>query len=127
MIGCLLVSLVESQLGAVEVLLGLPGEFCVVSGTRRGRRGSGGSGKGGDGGGGGGGGGGLFGGESGRVLFTALMQVEMERKEAAEGERAGLGVVEALRERMGRVRGLVLGGGGLEGYRTVDVGGLVMS
>lgn len=88
MLGHLLFCLTESQLRPIELLLGLPDEFCVslkrnsVSKDRHH---------------------GLFSGQSGQSLFTALMQVEIER---STEERGGLGVIESLKEKTRRVQGL---------------------
>lgn len=87
-LGHLLFCLTESQLRPIELLLGLPDEFCVtlnknsVSKNKQN---------------------GLFGSPSGQSLFTALMQVETER--TAE-ERGGLGVIESLKEQTRRLQGL---------------------
>lgn len=88
MLGHLLFCLTESQLRPIELLLGLPDEFCVSlkrNSVSRDRRH------------------GLFSGESGQSLFSALMQVETERMTE---ERGGMGVIESLKEKTRRVQGL---------------------
>jgi hypothetical protein len=88
MLGHLLFCLTENQLRPIELLLGLPDEFCVslkrnsVSKDKHN---------------------GLFSGQSGQSLFTALMQVETERMTE---ERGGLGVIESLKEKTRCVQGL---------------------
>lgn len=88
MLSHLLYCLTESQLRPIEMLLGLPDEFCVslkrnlVSKDKQT---------------------GLFSGQSGQLLFSTLMEVEKER---ASEERGGLGVIESLKEKIRRVQGL---------------------
>jgi hypothetical protein len=88
MLSDLLYCLTGSQLRPIEMLLGLPDEFCVslkrnlVSKDKQT---------------------GLFSDQRGQLLFSTLMKVETER---ASEERDGLGVIESLKEKMRRVQGL---------------------
>ena len=83
-LGHILCSLVGSHLRPIEMLLGLPDQFCVSTSNSadEGNKQNG-----------------LFGGESGQTLFSALMKVEAERSE----DRGGLGVIESLKDRIGRI------------------------
>ncbi|OJK01798.1 hypothetical protein ASPACDRAFT_59432 [Aspergillus aculeatus ATCC 16872] len=92
MLSHLLYCLTGSQLRPIEMLLGLPEEFCLSSprtgldDTQQKPEG-------------------LFSGSSGHLLFSTLMQVELDAGNAGGGrERGGLGVIEALRGKMRRVR-----------------------
>jgi hypothetical protein len=78
-----------SQLRPIEMLLGLPDEFCVsfrsnvvINDKKTG----------------------LFSGQSGQLLFSTLMRVETER--ASGDERGGLGVIESLKESIRRIQDL---------------------
>ncbi|PYI28995.1 hypothetical protein BP00DRAFT_417635 [Aspergillus indologenus CBS 114.80] len=92
MLSHLLYCLTGSQLRPIETLLGLPEEFCLSSPrTRLDETDSKPE--------------GLFSGPSGQLLFSTLMQVELDAGNAECGrERGGLGVIEALRGKMRRVR-----------------------
>lgn len=86
MMGHLLFCLTESQLRPIELLLGLPDEFCVAlkrNPSSKDRQD------------------GLLSGQCSQSIFTALMQVETEK--AAEGIR-GKGVIESLKEKTRRVQ-----------------------
>lgn len=86
MLSHLLYCLSGNQLRPIEMLLGLPDEFCVsskrnvVSKDKQT---------------------GLFSGQSGQLLFSTLMKVETER---ASEERGGLGVIESLKEKIKRIQ-----------------------
>lgn len=88
MLGHLLFCLTESQLRPIELLPGIPNDFCVslkrnsISKDRLH---------------------GLLSGQSGQPLFTALMQVETER---STEERGGLGVIKFVKEKTRRFQGL---------------------
>ena len=87
MLSHLLYCLTGTQLRPIEMLLGLPDEFCVslkrnlVSKDKQT---------------------GLFSGQGGQLLFSTLMKVETER---ASEERGGLGVIESLKGKIRRVQG----------------------
>ena len=87
MLSHLLFCLTGSQLRPIEMLLGLPDEFCVSSKRNLGSKDKQ---------------TGLFSGQSGQLLFSTLMKVETER---ASEERGGLGVIESLKEKIRRVQG----------------------
>lgn len=88
MLSHLLYYLTGSQLRPIEMLLGLPDEFCVslnrnvVSKDKQT---------------------GLFVGQSGQLLFSTLMKVEAA---GVSEESGGLGVIESLKEKIRRVQGL---------------------
>lgn len=83
----LLYCLTASQLRPIELLLGLPDEFCVSlkrnSADRNKKAG-------------------LFSGQSGQLLCATLMKVETERTSKGRGT---LGVIESLKERIRRIQG----------------------
>lgn len=89
MLSHLLCWVTRSQLRPIEMLLGLPDEFCVSlkSNTVRKDKQTG-----------------LFSGQSGQLLFSTLMRVETER--ASGDERGGLGVIDSLKEKIRRIQGL---------------------
>ena len=88
MLSHLLYCLTGGQLRPIEMLLGLPDEFCVsskrnlVSKDKQP---------------------GLFSGQSGQLLFSTLMKIETVR---ASEDRGGSGVIESLKEKMKHVQGL---------------------
>jgi len=83
-----LYSLTESHLRPIEILLGLPDEYCVSA-----KRNYDGSTK----------QLGLFSGQSGQLLFSTLMRVEEER---ASEDRGGLGVIASLKKNIRWAHGL---------------------
>ncbi|KAL3471717.1 hypothetical protein BJX99DRAFT_236872, partial [Aspergillus californicus] len=83
----LLYCLAGSQLRPIEMLLGLPNEYCVAlkrnPASKDNQTG-------------------LFSGNSGQLLFSTLMRVETER---ASEEGGNLGVIDSLKERLRRIQG----------------------
>lgn len=88
MLGHLLFTLMESRLRPIELLLGLPDEFCVA--LRRVPTDEDAD-------------DGLFSSQSSQSLFAALMHVEAERE---TGEVHGIGVIKSLREKVGHAQAL---------------------
>jgi len=85
MLSHLLCCLTSRQLRPIEMLLGLPDEYCIAwkrnGGSKEKQSG-------------------LFSGQSGQLLFSTLMRVETER---AGEEKGGLGVIESLKETIRRI------------------------